>query len=214
MAAAFAINLSKPAGLVYVPLILAVSFALYYAGFWGAGDGKLYVCCATYLLPSASDGLYAAAGVLFLSVTFCYFAVFIMLLLRGRRENILQSLRAAAKKTFSDETALRLLLSFSVVSAVSLIGFGTGSRFAAFILIYVLSSVLPRAASLAVVLILLLLQFLYPQPIEDMIMLLPAAAFFAFFFAFYSTLAGSYRGGRIAFAPFLLAAAPLIMLLT
>jgi Flp pilus assembly protein protease CpaA len=214
LAVALAVNLVHPSDLIYVPLILAVSFALYYIGFWGAGDGKLFFCSAVYLLPFTGDKLYYLALNLFLSVSLCYIALFFMFLY-GAEKNILRILRDAGKKTLSANTMLRLLLSLAVLLSASSFAGCVGCVRLPVILLYVLSSLLPAKFSLGVFLILLPLQLLYPLPFWDYIMLLLPALLFAFFFNLYSALgaASAYREKKMVFAPFLFASSLLIMLL-
>lgn len=215
LAAALAANLLRQENLIYVPLILAVSFALYYAGFWGAGDGKLFFCCAVYLLPFVGDALYAVAFELLLSISLCYFMLFLALV-HGKRKSVMQLLRNAAKKAFSADTVIRLLLSFSVLSAISLAGYGSWLRLPALVLFYVLSAALPPAASLAIVLVLSPMLLTSALPLEQYAGLIFWGLLFAFFFSLYSVLAASSgeRDRKMVFAPFLFASSLLIMLLS
>lgn len=215
LATALAVNFIHPSKLIYVPVILAVSFALYYVGFWGAGDGKLFFCIAVYLLPFTADALYAVAAELFLAVSLCYFTLFFALFY-GAKKSIMRLFWDACKKTFSADTALRLLLSFSVLLALGSLHWCSGCVGpAAFVLLYVLSAMLPRAASIAVALLLFFLLLAGGVILWQYAHLILIGLLFAFFFSLYSVLAAfsEQRDKRMVFAPFLFIASLLIMLL-
>ena len=81
-------NLGRMENLLFLPVLLLISFFLYCVGFWRAGDGKLFMCYSLFLLPFSSEHLHIILSNLFLAISLCYITLFLFLfpgLLRKRR---------------------------------------------------------------------------------------------------------------------------------
>lgn len=107
---AFLVNLPDISRLFYLPAVLLVSFLLYYVGFWGAGDGKLFFVYSVYLTAFVGNGLAAMWLNLLCSVSLCYMVLFIMLLARALRSGQFAAAASSAVKRMLSERQLTVLL--------------------------------------------------------------------------------------------------------
>jgi hypothetical protein len=215
LAAGLAANLSDASRLVYAPVFLLISFALYYAGFWRAGDGKLFFCTSLFILPLTGDFAGRIFLDLVLAISLCYITLFLLLFSRTfAAGKICEAFALANKKTVSLKTAARII-AFAIfsVSAGSLLPEGYVLPIA-LLLAYVAAARIPTILY-AVVLLLIPLALLGQHAVGEYAIALVFLSAFVYFFNLYQSIRQVSRsdGEMMPFAPFLFISTAVVVLI-
>lgn len=214
MAAGLAANLSDISRLIYAPVFLLMSFVLYYARFWRAGDGKLFFCTSIFVLPLVGNVIQAMFLGLGLAISLCYVALFLLLFSRALKAGkIGEVFTETNKRTVSLKTAAKVIASAIVsVSASSLLPEGYLLPFVLF-LAYVASARIPTVLYASTLLLVPLM--LGHQAIESFFMPFVFLSCLVYFFNLYRSVEQvSRRDDEIMpFAPFLFISTAVVVLI-
>lgn len=215
LAAGLAANLSDASRLIYAPVFLLMSFALYYARFWRAGDGKLFFCTSVFILPLVDDIMQRVLFNLTLSISLCYMVLFLLLFSRTLAAGkICEAFAETNKRTLSLKTAAKIIASAIVsVSAGSLLP-------EEYLLPLVLILAYAAAARIptilyAVVLLLVPLVLLGQHAAGDYAVAFIFLSGLVYFFDFYQSVERVCRRGDeiMPFAPFLFISTAVVVLI-